>query len=222
MLLTLEEKVDPANAALLTIDVQNDFCNPEANPAGFSGRDVSMHMKMIDGIVELVEAARGAGLPIIHVRYEETPWSMSEVAREQRRRQKARRAAGHLNFDYDLCVPGTFGAEFFRIKPQPQDIIVTKYRYSAFIGTNLDLVLRSLGRRSLVFCGGGTNICLESSVRDAYMLDYYCVVVGDCSPTPWGLDAYKASLANIDLAFGQVITLEQALSVWENQKPSGD
>lgn len=218
MLATLEEKLDPANAALLTIDVQNDFCNPGATPARSAGRDVSMHLKMIEGILQLVDEGRNAGVPIIHVRYEDTPWSVSEAAREQRARQKGRRDAGLLNSDYALCVPGTFGAEFFRLKPQPEDIIVTKHRYSAFIGTNLDLTLRSLGRKSLIFCGGGTNICLESSVRHAFMLDYYCVVVSDCSPTPWGEEAYRASLANIDLAFGEVITLKQALSLWEKKR----
>lgn len=124
---------------------------------------------------------------------------------------------GLLNFDYALCVRGTFGAEVFHLKPRPQDIIVTKQRYRSFIGTNLDLILRALSQKSLIFCGGATNICLESSVRHAFMLDYYCVVVSDCSPTPWSDEAYKATLANVELAFGEVITLKQALLVWEKK-----
>lgn len=218
MLTTLEEKLDRAHAAIITIDVQNDFCNPDSDPAKFKGRDVSMHMKMIDGLLELVDEGRSAGIPIIHVRYEDTPWSLSDAAREQRWRQKGRREAGVLNSDYALCVPGTPGAEFFRLKPRPEDIIVTKHRYSAFVGTNLDLILRSLGRKSLIFCGGSTNICLESTLRDAFMLDYYCVVVSDCSPTPWGEEAYRVSLNIIALAFGEVITLKQARDIWERTK----
>lgn len=215
MLTTLAQKFDPRYAALITIDVQNDFCNPEAFPAASQGRDVSMHMQMIDGIVELVDRARLAGVPVIHVRAEEAPWSMSDVQKEHRLRQKARRAAGKMSFDYPLCAPGSFGAEFFRIKVEPTDVVVTKYRYSAFIGTPLDTILRSTGRSSLIFCGGGTNVCLESSVRDAFMLDYYCVVVADCSPTPWGADAYRASLENIGLLFGEVVNLQDVATVWK-------
>jgi ureidoacrylate peracid hydrolase len=215
MLTTLSEKLDPRHAALITIDVQNDFCNPEAFPAASQGRDVSMHMKMIDGIVELVDRAHAAGVPVVHVRSEETPWSLSDPQKELRLRQKARRASGKKNFDYVLCAPGSFGAEFFRIKVEPADLVVTKYRYSAFIGTSLDVLLRGTRRTSLIFCGGGTNMCLESSVRDAFMLDYYCVVVADCSPTPWGEEAYRASLENIDLAFGEVVNLREVTKVWK-------
>jgi ureidoacrylate peracid hydrolase len=215
MLSTLADKLDPRHAALITIDVQNDFCNPEAPPARSQGRDVSMHMQMIDGIVELVERARLADVPVIHMQNIEAPWTMSEAMKEQRLRQKARRATGKMNFDYPLCAPGSFGADFFRITVEPQDVVIIKHRYSAFIGTQLDVVLRSTGRRSLVFCGGGTNLCLESSVRHAFMLDYYCVVVGDCSPTPWGPDAYRASLENIELAFGQVVNLQDVAAVWK-------
>ena len=143
---------------------------------------------------------------------------MSDASNELRLRQKVRRQAGLRNIDYPLCQPGTFGAEFYRLTPEPTDIIVTKNRYSAFINTNLDLILRSLGRKSLVFCGGGTNMCLESSVRHAFMLDYYCVVVADCSPTPWGEEAYRATLENIELGFGQVIDLAEAFDVWDRQR----
>jgi ureidoacrylate peracid hydrolase len=84
-------------------------------------------------------------------------------------------------------------------------------------------VLRSTARKSLIFCGGSTNLCLESTARDASMLDYYCVVVGDCAPTPWGPEAHRASLENIDLAFGQVVNLQDVAAVWKarsrNQQP---
>ena len=202
---------------MITIDVQNDFCNPEAFPAASQGRDVSMHMQMIDGIVELVDRARSAGVQVIHVRAEETPWSLSDPQKELRLRQKSRRAAGKLNFDYTLCAPGSSGADFFRIKVEPLDIVVTKYRYSAFIGTSLDMILRSTNRSSLIFCGGGTNVCLESTVRDAFMLDYYCVVVADCSPTPWGTEAYRASLENIELCFGEVVNLSDVAKIWRSK-----
>ena len=140
---------------------------------------------------------------------------MSDALAEMRLRRKAKRKAGLANDDYAICQPGTFGADFYRLKPDPQDVIVRKHRYSAFIGTDLDLVLRSTKRKSIVFCGGATNMCLESTVRHAFMLDYYCVVVGDCAPTPWGQNAYRASLDNIELGFGEVITRNDAVEIWK-------
>lgn len=215
MLTALAEKISPEHAALLTIDVQNDFWNPEASPARDFGRDVSTSAAMIERLLGLVARARLAGLPIIHVRHEEPAWAMSEVSEELRWRQKSRRQAGLPNIDYRLCEPGTFGVEFYRLKPEPGDVIVTKHRYSAFVGTSLDLVLRSLNRKALVFCGGSTNICLESTVRDAFMRDYYCVVVGDCSATAWGETAHRVALENIELGFGQVVDLVDACEIWD-------
>ena len=147
MLTTLADKLDKRHAVLLTVDVQNDFCNPEAFPAKQGGRDVSMHVAMIDGILELVDRARCAGVPIIHLQNIEAPWTTSEVMKEQYLRNKARRTKGKLNFDYPICAPGSFGADFYRIKVESQDLVVVKHRYSAFIDTELDLVLRSTGDR---------------------------------------------------------------------------
>lgn len=222
MLTTLAEKISPQHAALLTIDMQNDFWNPEAAPAKLHGRDVSMASAMIDRLLELVASARAAGLPIIHVRHEEPAWAMSDASNELRSKHKARRAAALPNLDYRLCEPGTFGVEFYRLKPEPDDIVVTKHRYSAFIGTNLSLVLRSLNRKSLVLCGGSTNICLDSTARDGFMLDYYTVVVGDCSATAWGEIAHRTALRNIELGFGQVVDLADVREVWASSVVSHD
>lgn len=215
MLTTLAEKLSPEHAALLTIDVQNDFWNPEATPAKLHGRDVSGAVEMMDRLLQLVARARAAGLPIIHIRHEEPAWAMSDASKELRLRHKSRRQAGLRNMDYELCQPGSPGADFYRLRPEREDIAVTKHRYSAFIGTNLDLVLRSLNRKALIFCGGSTNLCLESTVRDGFMHDYYCVVVGDCSATPWGKEAHLASLQTIELGFGQVVTLADAFKAWD-------
>jgi ureidoacrylate peracid hydrolase len=218
MLRTLAEKVSAKNAALITIDVQNDFCSPEAPPAKNFGRDVTMHVAMIDALLTLVHFARQQGLPIVHVRTEEPAWAVSDATRELRLRHKQRRAEGVPNMDYQLCQPGSFGAEFYRLNPEKDDIVVVKHRYSAFFSTNLEVILGSLNRQSLIFCGGGTNMCLESSVRDAFMRDFYCVVVRDCAPTPWGEAAYKASLANMELGFAELATLEQVAAAWGIKK----
>lgn len=214
MLTTLKEKMSRENAALITIDVQRDFWDPESPPAKIHGRDVSGAQVVVDRILQLVDTARQVGLPIIHVRNEEPRWAMSDTSRELRWRHKMRRQQGLANLDYELCQPGTPGVEFYRLQPDPADVIVTKHRYSGFIGTDLHLILRSLNRKSLIFCGGSTNMCLESTVRDAFMLDYYCVVVADCSATAWGEKAHRNSLENIELGFGQVIDLEDVHAAW--------
>lgn len=215
MLTTLKQKVAHENAALITIDVQRDFWDPEAAPAKYHGRDVSGAKAIMQNLLDLVDAARREGLPIIHVRNEEPEWAMSDASKELRWRHKMRRQANLPNLDYALCQPGTPGAEFYLLEPAPHEIIITKHRYSGFIGTDLNLALRSLNRKSLIFCGGSTNICLESTVRDGFMLDYYCIVVDDCSASAWGEKAHKNALENIELGFGQVVSLQDVCTTWE-------
>ena len=105
---------------------------------------------------------------------------------------------------------------FRRVDPVdagPEDRVITKHRYSAFRGTNLDLVLRSRGTQTVILTGVATNACVESTGRDVYMHDYYLVFVGDATATT-SQAAHDATLANIDQFFGQVATCEAIVGAW--------
>src|SRR5262245_4781830 len=92
----------------------------------------------------------------------------------------ARAQAGRRVYPYSGLRGGSLGRPFlWRVRPEPNDPIVTKHHYSAFYNTDLDTVLRANGIRSVVLTGVVTNVCVETSAREAFIRDYYVVVVSD-------------------------------------------
>jgi ureidoacrylate peracid hydrolase len=96
------------------------------------------------------------------------------------------------------CAEDSWGAEFHEgLKPLPRDMIVTKHRYSAFIGTDLDMLLRARGVKSLLVTGVGTGMCVFHTLSVGFMLDYYITLVEDCCATTYGPQAHKEAVALI-------------------------
>jgi ureidoacrylate peracid hydrolase len=104
-------------------------------------------------------------------------------------------------------------SDFYGVTPVEADIIIPKYRYSAFVSTYLDQCLRSNGIKSLVLTGLATNVCLESTARDGFMKDYYIVVPEDLTEAT-SEKAKKSSLLNINTFFGEVVNSRDLLSCW--------
>ena len=197
MLESLEEKVDPKHSALLVVDVQNYFCHPEGFLAR-QGRDLSAKHQMMPKLVRLLSEARAEKLTIIFIRQTRSDWTMSPVGREQRRRT-------YPGVSENALQDNSWETEFYEVTPQPDECVVTKHRYSAFVDTNLDLILRSLGIDTLIMTGVATNVCVESTARDGFMKDYYIVFVSDCTATA-NIDDHEATLRNIQTYFGIVAT----------------
>jgi ureidoacrylate peracid hydrolase len=108
---------------------------------------------------------------------------------------------------------GSWGADFYQITPKPDERVVPKHRYSRFVGTDLDLILRSTGRRALILTGVATNGCVESTARHGFMRDYYIVLVDDCCSC-YSRAAHEATLSNITDAYGVVTTAGELGSIW--------
>jgi ureidoacrylate peracid hydrolase len=113
-----------------------------------------------------------------------------------------------------VCREGTWGAEFHRCAPLSDDVVVQKHRYSAFHGTELQHVLRTFGRSTVVLTGTATNVCVESTARDACMLDYEVVVVDDATCASSDAE-HAAALFNIRHYFGSVANTASVLSSWD-------
>jgi ureidoacrylate peracid hydrolase len=96
-----------------------------------------------------------------------------------------------------------------QMKPQPGDIVVPKTRYSGFFNSTLDSTLRSRGIRHLVFTGIATNVCVESTLRDAFHLEYFAVMLEDATHELGGAAIQKASVYNVETFFGWVSTVDQ-------------
>ena len=210
MLRMLNEKVRPEHAAVLIVDVQNDFC-AEGGAMHGEGRDLSLVQAMVPRLARFLDAARGAQVPCVWIRnvYNTDPnWYLSEVWLEQ----ATRRRKG-LYVQRPVCQRDAWNGDFYQVRPRPDEAIVTKHRYGAFEGTDLDLVLRSRRIRTVIMTGVATNVCVETTARQAFLKDYYVVFSSDCTAT-YSQAEHEASLRNIDDFFGQVATSDAIVTCW--------
>jgi ureidoacrylate peracid hydrolase len=172
MLTTLAQKVDPALAAVLVIDMQNDFCHTDG-AAGKNGSNLAMVQSMAPTLARFIDAARVAGTPVIFVRTFHGPDSDSEAWLERRRQRS--------NTEFVNCVEGTWGADWYGVAPVAGEDVVIKHRWSAFVRSELEELLQRRGIKSLILTGTATNGCVEATARDGFMLDFYSVLVSDCT-----------------------------------------
>jgi ureidoacrylate peracid hydrolase len=206
MLTTREEKVATENAAVIVIDVQNDFCHPKGSSA-LNGGDTSPCVEMVPRLVHFIDAAREAGVPVIFVRAIHNDWTTSAARKAQR--DTNRQAA-------PTCWEGTWGAEYYLVEPLPGECQVIKHRFSAFIGTDLDLILRSQGIRTIVMTGVATSGCVESTARDGFMMDYNLVFVGDCAAQGVASGRHEMTLRNMS-HWGDVCNALDIEAIWAEQ-----
>jgi ureidoacrylate peracid hydrolase len=205
--LGFEERIDPASTALVVIDVQNDFALPQG-VCGLVGDDISPVAPMIDRLKVLIAAARRANLLIIFMRTIYDDVVLSPTLAEQYARR------GYPN---SICLTDSHGAEFIDgINPRdaPNEIVLTKHRYSAFWGSAIDLFLRTNGIRTLVLTGIATEVCVESTARDAFFRDYQVVVPADCVGC-YSEERQKASLAVLARSFGILAPSADIIAAWQ-------
>lgn len=213
LLRTLGQKVDPAHAAVVTVDVQNDFFHNDGY-LGKLGAPMKLVQDMAPRLNQFLNAARDRGVRVIHVISWHDEQYASPVVTEQKLRHGHRMELnGRQLKDAPYCLRGTWGADFYGIDARPGEEIVIKHRYGSFTGTNLDLILRSQGIQTVILTGAATNVCVESTAREVYMHDYYLVFVSDCTAT-MSQDAHDYTLKMIDTYFGQVAGSDEIMKTW--------
>jgi len=215
MLTTLEERVGLSHTALLVVDLQNDFVHDDGAFAKM-GINVSMFQQIIPRVNALIDAARGLQVPVIYVQMIHSQWTNSDVWVQRVRVSKAGWAEDKPKLAY--CVPGTWGSQWYEALrgPADNDHVVTKHRYSAFVNTDLDLVLRSTKRKSVVVTGGETNLCLGTTAMSALQYDYYVVLPSDCI-AGINKDSHRHGLQLLDGYFGIVTTSKEVVEIWKAQ-----
>ena len=200
-------RVSARDTAVIVIDMQNAYASigGYVDKAGF---DVAPAAAVIGQIARVLETARAAGMPVIYLQngwdadYVEagTPaspnWHKSNALRTMRARPEL---AGQLlargGWDYELVDA---------LAPQPGDIRLHKTRYSAFFNSQLDSVLRSRGIRTLVFVGIASNVCVESTLRDGFHLEYFGVMLEDATHHLGPDFVREATVYNVEKFFGWV------------------
>jgi nicotinamidase-related amidase len=214
----LSELVAPPHTALLMIDMQRDFIEPDGC-FGRMGIDLTMYVETRPRLAALLEAARRHGVLVVHVQNTSLPSHLSDSPAQIRfnllMHERARRGGPPLRY----TAPGTWGHEFVDdLTPTPDELVVAKYRSSAFAGTNLELLLRSNGIRTVVVGGCTTEGCVESTARDALFADNYVVIADDCVGSD-DQEQHQASMLlmrhRFDLAGG-----EEIAEVWRTDESS--
>lgn len=202
---TLHEVLIPDHCAVIAIDLQNDTMRPNGRAAR-AGKDVSALVDLLPRCAAFIGEARLLGVPVVHVQ---------NVTLADGRSMSAAwlRCQDHILGDPELFLAGTWGAEICEeVAPAVPEIVITKHRPSAFVGTDLDMVLRANDVRTVVVIGEQTPGCVDATVRDAAHHDYYTVVVEDCVAA-FEVELHKATLM-IQRTRHDVVTAETVLEAW--------
>ena len=203
--LTPAQRLDPASSVLMVVDMQNDFCAPGGYIDQVMKKDVSAAATIAPVIEALVAQARKCGVPVV--------WLRADYSHDRIPDSMAVKLAAR-GITAECCKPGTWGHEWYGPRPAAGEPIVTKHSYSGFTGTRMQDTLAALGRRTIVFTGMQTQVCVETTLRDAHAHGYFCVAVQDAvgSHTP---ALHAATLDNVRFLFGDVCPAADVVAAWE-------
>ena len=220
--------VDLARTALLVVDMQNAF----AHKGGYFdlvGLDITPIQRIIEPCKKIINAAHATGIRILYLQMgcsqdfsdKGSPDAPSSIKSRVLSMMKE-----HPEWKDKFYIYGTWGAEIIEeLKPCEGDIVVKKQKHDGFIGTNLDIILRTLGTKYLFFVGAATNICVESTLRHAFSLDYFPILVSDAVSQMGSNITQDATILNVQSTFGWVTNAEDlvhAIRTIENGSSIGD
>jgi ureidoacrylate peracid hydrolase len=197
-------EVDPARAVLLVIDMQNAF----GSPGGMfdkAGIDITAIQTAVAPTLAAVEAARRAGIKVVWVKMGFQP-DLSDVGAEDVPNGSL---LLHLGVKDGVLSRDQWGTDIVEeLMPMDGEPIIWKTRFSAFYRTELDELLRRDRVKYFIVTGCTTSICVESTVRDAFLPDYDCLLLEDCAAEPVGRNLsrsnHEAAFLLVERIFGSV------------------
>ena len=208
-------KIDVLKTAVLVIDMQNAFVH-RGGYWDLVGWDISATEKIIKPCQEITHTAREKGIKVIYLQMGCSPDLSDSGGQDSPAWHKSRGLAlirQRPELKDKLYIYGTWGADIIEeLEPQPGDIVVRKQKYDGFIGTNLDIVLGTYCIKYLVFIGTATNICVESTLRHAFSLQYFPILVSDAVSQMGPSSTQEATIFNVRSTFGWVTTSEKLLN----------
>jgi ureidoacrylate peracid hydrolase len=213
--------IDPAKAAVIVVDMQNDF-GSKGGMFDRVGIPLDGFKRAAATIAPVLDAARESGFRIVYLKMGFRP-DLSDLGAEgspNRVRQLAFGVGQTITTpegaESRILIRDTWGTEIVdTLQPRPGDHVVYKHRYSGFYETELDSMLKDAGITQLIVTGCTTSVCVESTIRDAYFRDYQAVLLTDCMDEPIGKSLsrtnHDASLMLVEMLFGWVAVSEQFL-----------
>ena len=222
-------EIDTASTAVIVVDMQNDF-GSKGGMFDRAGIDISGIQKAVGPTAKVLASAREAGIKIVYLKMAFRPDLSDLGAPDSVNRLR------HLQFGVGKTIRAPDGREsrilirdtwdtdiLPELKPQADDVVIYKHRFSGFYQTDLDATLKKLGIKHLIITGCTTSVCVESTVRDAMYRDYSCVLLTDCMSQPTVGHSlpgsnHDASLVLISEAgFGWVSSSDQFIKALEIQ-----
>ncbi len=179
------KKPDISRSSLLVIDMQNYFLRIARN--------------ILPNVIKLIEFFRKAGRPIVFTQHGHKDPDLD----------------GGLLLEWwgDLIMVDTWEYELIEgINPLPGEKVINKVRYSAFYRTDLEDYLKKANVKDVIITGVMTNLCCETTARDAFMRDFYVFFVEDATSTSHE-DMHRATILNISYGFGTVLKTEDIISL---------
>lgn len=217
--------IETAGTAVIVVDMQNDF-GSRGGIFDRAGIDISMIRTVVGSTARVLAAARRSAVNIIYLKMGFQP-DLSDLggANSPNRMRHLHFGAGESlrapdGTDSRFLIRDTWNTDIVaELKPQPDDVVLYKHRFSGFYQTELDAILKKRGIKYLIFTGCTTSVCVESTVRDGMYRDYSCVVLEDCTAEPIGFGLprsnHEASLLTIQRLFGWVSTSNQFVTALE-------
>jgi ureidoacrylate peracid hydrolase len=208
VLTTLEEQINPEHTALIVIDMQNDFFYGPGKlsfPPGTTDRRETI----ITPMNAFIDKCRKMGVPVIYT----FTIHAGDLDLPPYKAPKIRKKI------LPVCVKGSKGGEFPEKlnKPLPNEPVVTKHGYDAFMDHNLHTLLQNRGIKTLIFSGIDTGICVSSTLRHAFHLGYYVVLAEDISAATVP-ERHNVEAKTIEEVFGFVTSTPGIMQIWEKTK----
>ena len=207
--------VDLNKSAVVVVDMQNAFASKNGM-LDIAGADLSGAPGVVRVIGQVLSAARRHGMPVVYLQMGYKA-DLSDSGGPQTPNWHKELGIRMMNCRPELkgklVTEGTWDfAIVDELAPQPGDIVIVKKRYSGFSRTSLDSELQARGVRYLFFTGIATNVCVESTLRDAFFLDYWPILITDATMAAGPPGMQEATLFNIESYFGWTIPSDMFVS----------
>ena len=214
-------EIDLGKAAVVVVDMQNAFAS-KGGMLDIAGVDISGAAQVVRSIKGIVDAGRRAGIPVVFLQMGYKPDLSNSGGPGSPNYHKE--LAMHLmncrpELKGKLLTEGSWDFDIVEeLRPQPEDIVIVKTRYSGFQGTTLDSQLRMRGIQYLFLTGIATNVCVESTLRHGYFLDYWPVLIADATMQAGPAALQEATLFNVESFFGWTVRSDEFLAALKSSR----
>jgi ureidoacrylate peracid hydrolase len=211
--------IDPKQTAVIVVDMQNAFCS-KGGMFDLAGYDISRSAEIIAVHQRLLPVCRAAGVQVIYLAISFKP-DLSDAGEPHtpayHKELALRMMRARPELAGTLLIDGTWDAAIIdELAPQPGDRVIRKTRYSGFVHTELEQELHADGIRHLLFTGVATNVCVESTARDAHFADFWPIMVEDAMSHSGPDFNRQATLWNFEHVLGWVTNAQNVIATLQS------